>query len=712
MLRKLCIAMGLSSVLITPHVAWAQIDDVTGDIGSELDFASMEDAEALLTLIQLVESNIATKTNKLDKDYLPGLVSVLTGDEMKARGVRTIKEALNLVPGMHLATDRLGFPTPVLRGIGGVKASGSGKTKFLLNGTPLNSSQSGLSEFFWDIPVEQVSRIEVIRGPGSAIYGEYAYMGVVNVVTYNAGNFGYAGGGGNGTKFYGGLIGGKMDDGPYLSINTSVRHVKGDEVESGLDGIYPLLGENAPLVSNAPGDVHNERHHFMAVLNTGYHGDNSQFDLKLQQLELETGSYFGLSNFLQENDEAEYVSAHRGADATFKVFDDSWSVNAKLGWRELATDFADFQAIPAFFPFVNPQAPEAPPTYYVDGLWADSHYKEKRTNLGISANYTGFDHHNLLVGIDYSITESFDSLSVGRFTLAVAPDFPQVLSDALIPNGLTREVTSLYLQDQYAVTNSLEVTLGARFDHYSDSDDSFSPRLAAVYQLSDFHLLKAQYGEAFRPPTYTELFSLALSNEGDPELEPETIKTAEFAYIYKSNDKVGRATIFYSELDDLISLVLTSPSDGKYQNGEGASSYGVELEWEQQFNDNWKLIENLSYVKTEDDASEEELAGSYNWLANVGVLYQPNTKYSVALDYRFVDSAIRELNDSRSEVDALHTVDLTVSMFQAAGTGFTLRLGAKNLFDEEVVYPAPAGTYMDDYPQDGRKLWAEVMLQF
>jgi outer membrane receptor protein involved in Fe transport len=146
------------------------------------------DIEAL-TKVSIAVTRIATKTEH-QSFQAPGLISVLLGRDLLAKGVRTVGDALILVPGIEPSFASSGTRQFVVRGIG--KTFASGNIKFLLNDIPMNSTFTGQALPLLELPIEQVDRIEVIRGPGSAIHGEFAYSGVVNVITIAEKNQGFS----------------------------------------------------------------------------------------------------------------------------------------------------------------------------------------------------------------------------------------------------------------------------------------------------------------------------------------------------------------------------------------------------------------------------------------------------------------------------------------------------------------------------------------
>ncbi|MCK5231619.1 MAG: TonB-dependent receptor, partial [Desulfobulbaceae bacterium] len=286
------------------------------------------------------------------------------------------------------------------------------------------------------------------------------------------------------------------------------------------------------------------------------------------------------------------------------------------------------------------------------------------------------------------------------------------------PDGLNRNIHSVTIQDVLQTNDKLTFTGSLRYDHYSDIGDAFSPRLAAVYRLSRHHILKTQYARAFRPPFFWEMYSLTNNvGAGNPNLKPETNDTYELGYIYKDINTVFRTTLFYSVLDDVIYI-----DNSLHKNSGRNNFWGTELEMERQLGHSLKLDANLSYVHTQDVASVPEGAQAATWLGNIGLMYQPNSYLSLALQYRYVGDRNREQLDIRENLDEYHTVDVTGSLFNLGFKGLILRAGIKNLFDEDVRYPAPLEefslfgnrypTYPEDFPRPGRQWLCQITYKF
>ena len=140
-----------------------------------------EEQNELAELMSIVEqeTEVATKT-RMNSDYVPGIVTVLEGDELEALGIATAADALSLVPGMQATRDSRSSALVLVRGID--FPFNSGNIQILINGIALTRQDAGVNAAALLIPVEQIERIEIIRGPGSVIHGDFAFMGLVNIL--------------------------------------------------------------------------------------------------------------------------------------------------------------------------------------------------------------------------------------------------------------------------------------------------------------------------------------------------------------------------------------------------------------------------------------------------------------------------------------------------------------------------------------------------
>ena len=166
--------------------------------------------------------------------FVPGMLSVLSAEQMERRGFRTLWEALASLPGVQATMNETGMRSITVRGIGNIFEPS--KVKLLLNGKALNASASATTGTLYETPIEQIERVEFIRGPGSAIYGEFAYAGVVNVITRRRGEH-YSAGIESGDGYaFSALYSYAEPGGDFkTSINVAASQSEGEDISSGID---------------------------------------------------------------------------------------------------------------------------------------------------------------------------------------------------------------------------------------------------------------------------------------------------------------------------------------------------------------------------------------------------------------------------------------------------------------------------------------------
>ncbi len=667
-------------------------DDVAAAAGTADVSGMQETLDDLINLIE-AETEIAT-ASRINADYVPGIFTVLRGDDLEERGLLTVYEALGSVPGINLSITGSGEKRIIVRGVGSTYAPST--MKFMLNGASLNSSLEGKAAVLLDIPTEQVERIEIIRGPGAVLYGEFATAGVVNVITRTGGNRVFARAGSFGSWTGGASFSFERPESAFgISLNIAGWNVDDTGIAVDAD---KWTDSSLERFSHAPGPIDDDHQNVTGIFAL-HLGD---FALLSQYTESKYGDYFGFYQLLPEADREKVqgdgsftVEASRGV-----AISGDTRGNVKVGWSRASRDWTA-EVLPAgvrFSRFV----------YYEDGLFQDVDYLESRTygETTLSTKIRGS--HDLLLGLGVSYTSVVDASKVenGEEVAWIEDDTHRRLADA-------------FVQDEFEITDRFTLTGGLRYDAYDDVGDRLTPRVSAVYRLRDRHILKAQYAEAFRPPVFIELLGVG-PDAANPDIEPEIIRTYEGGYIFKSPGTDARLTLFHSRLEKLIVVeILTDGSDAqsgqpqlRFDNIGSATAIGGEAELLHRLGRSLTAEANVSYVKTKDIATGEELEGSANWLGNLCLTWQPHRRVSLALSDRYVGKRYRYATDEREDLDDYNTIDLALNLFDLPFRAVTLRGGVKNLFNADVRYPSHTAVYPDDYLRPGRQWWVQVSYAF
>ena len=644
-----------------------------------------QDLRGLLSLLDS-QTKLATKS-RMNADYIPGMASILFGDDLLARGARTVWEALGLVPGISLGMEFTGERQILSRGVGHGYASGN--VKILLDGISLNSTLLGTANPTLNMPVEQIERIEVIRGAGASVYGEYAYAGVVNIITKQKQARLYTHAEHDAHYGLGGLWSWR-DTNRDIGVSVNISGLRGDgqDVQVEEDAWYHT-GQTE--LSNAPGYTNEAKQYLGMIFDLEWQGWFASAKL----LDDAYGDHFGINHFLPPADERlasrqKYRSFSIGAKHSLS---ETLASEIRFEFLEHERNREELYIYPAGF--ISPFP-----------IYMDSNYEERKYLISTDFYWQPDDRHDVLLSIKASDT-----------TIENAgwdwPELPFQLPPNWIDTDKRRHLFTIVTQDQYRISDQLTLTGTLRYDDYSDLENPVSPRLAAVWRIEPEKILKFQFARTFRPPTFYEL-----ENPGKGQIELSAINSLELAYIFKKRDWRSSIILFHSDLIDPI--VFDEINFGGYINAEDARLQGFELEYQQRLGHRLKLDTNLSYVDARFRDSGENLPGGAEWLANLGLIWKPYQAWSSALQVSYVGQRHRSSLDSRSRLPATTVFDITVG-YRTITPGLELHMGVKNLTDEEIRYPQQLTTdfegeaflpYPEDYPRPGRRWWLSMSYDF
>lgn len=640
-------------------------------------YAAEEEENLLNALSETTE--IATKT-KLNVDFTPGLVTVLYGNDLELRGVRTLGEAMETIAGITYSRTN---DAAIFRG---TVALASGKVKYLLNGLPMNNDVSGYADYLTKLPIEIIDRIEVIRGPASAIYGEYSFSGTVNVITKTDGNKVFASGGSFSSLGSGGIYNYKGDKVEVSAILTRSTTHDNDEIierDGGYGTPFTLAPGSASFLTNT-GNMH---------LSATYN-KNTSFLINYNFTEL--GETFGLGGYLSPNNEENAINPKQlNLELRHKQGDFRLKVGALFHQQNLINRMIAPTGL------IFPQQP----------LIISASTTEEKYYTGLEYTSDYFTDHKLLFGIEGSKARLVNTSSSGNLDIATFTPLP-VMKDTgreylwLMEDKAKRDNVAFYFQDEYKITSNLSSVFGFRFDHYDDVGHAFSPRVAVVYNIDGTNLIKTQVSTAFRPPTFYEMYSNNFVVKNNPSIRPETIRMAEIGYIHKKKGNTSKVNIFTYDIEDLISLESNAVlNQQKFVNTGNLTARGIEFETERVLTDRVKLLANFSYIDT------DNYPGSIKYLSNVDTVHNLVDDYFFNVRFRYIGTVARESGDSRDKVDDTLTVNVTGTKQNFLVPNLRFQLGVNNVFDTDIREAAPTSYYYD-YPQAGRTFWGKLSYDF
>ncbi len=647
----------------------------------------------------------------------PSVTTVITAQDIEAMGATDLDDVLEMVPGLHVNRYPLAYlPLYIIRGI---YSSQNPEVLMLVNGIRISNSQEGSRSIVWGgMPVNNISRIEIIRGPGSAVYGADAFSGIINIITKTTDEIkGTETGmrlGSFGTR-EGWVLHGQQYGGFEVALALEYRTTDGPQniVEADTQTQFDkLFGTSA---SFAPGPVNLQRDSL-----------DTRLDISQGVWQLRAG-YQGRRHVGGGAGAAQALSpASQGADDRLNAdltyhnpnFTDYWDVTTQLSYLRTAwkTDLIIFP-------------PGAFGGSYPEGYIGNPGASEAHSRLEVSGFYAGLKNHLIRLGAGYQHDDMYETKESKNFGINPTTGTPLPPGSPIIdvtdtPYVFSPEVARrswyLFLQDVWRLAAHWELTVGVRYDDYSDFGSTVNPRTALVWQPQPDFTGKLLYGRAFRAPAFNELN--ITSNPvalGNPNLKPETIDTWELAFDYRATETSHVAlNLFKYQMQDKI-LYLPNP-DGQTNSAQNAGTregQGFEMEARWKLTKRSSLMANYSYVKT--TAEDDHDAGNYpqhSGYLRTDWLFYPNWYLDTQLNW--IAGRNRVFGDPRPTVDDYTTIDLTVRRKDIKGSPWNFAISVRNLFDTEAREPSqgPDSNGMISLPNDlplaGRNYFLELRYRF
>lgn len=656
----------------------------------------------------------------------PSVATVITAADIKATGATDLSEVLETVPGLHVS--RSGFLWRPLYSIRGILTQVNPEVLVMLNGVPMTTGLYGdRGRLMAGFPLEHVSRIEVIRGPGSALYGAEAVSGVINIVTKTASEIdgtesGLRAGSFNtydGWVQHGGRVG-EVDVAAYLRLGHTdgFRRTIEADAQTALDSAF---GTHA---SNAPGPI-----------GTGYDSIDARLDLSYDKWRFRTG-YIGRpdnhavgAGVADALDPISSANAHyANADLTWHdaKFSQNWDLTVQASYYDIAETNSDVILFPAGSALPLPLPGGTGSTI---GMVGRPQNWERQERLGLSALYSGFERHKLRVGAGYNVDDVYKTTETKNFTFGYVAGVGNVpicinldcsMVTATEANGLlflsphVRRSYYAYTQDEWGFAPDWTLTAGLRHDRYSDFGGTTNPRLAVVWDTAYNLTTKLMFGRAFRAPTFVDLYTLNNPvSFGNPNLKPETISTTELAFAWQvqSNLRTG-LNLFHYRMKDVIRWVANAdPTTGNTaQNAGNQHGNGMELEFTWDATADWRLLGNYAYQHSIDENTNQDagLAPHHHAYLRTDWRFVPGWTLSGQVNH--VADRMRQAGDSRPRIADYTTVDLTLRTVRLH-KDIEIAFSVRNLFNVDAREPTSGAAAVNlpyDLPLPGRSVYAEM----
>jgi len=472
----------------------------------------------------------------------PSSVTIITDDEVKKYGYRTLADLLSSVQGFYVSYDR-NYDFLGARGVS--LGDFNDRILLLVDGHRVNNNYNDGaaigSDFILDLDL--VDRVEIIRGPGSVLYGDNAFFGVINVITRE-----------------GKQLDGVEASGEYGSFDTyKIRATFGKLFTDGLQVLlsgtyYDSAGQSRLFYKefDTPAQNKGVAQNLDGGSAGSFFGSVGYEDLKLEgafnhRAKTNPTAQYDLTTFddprLRTVDERGYAalkfthSFPGMVDVTAQVYYDSYS--HQIGY----------------------------PQSLLSGTNVLFSQFSSETDLGewwgteVMLNKTFWDRLVLSLGGEYRD----DFLQDSRVVVENMPDEG-------LHTRTNRQNYGVYVQGDFAVRTNLHLDAGVRYDQYGNFEPAYDPRVALIYNPLQESTLKAIYGTAFRAPSFYEL------STSDQALQPEKIASYEVAYEQEIGPRLRSSLSgFYNQMDHL--LVFSSGSFTNFNADTAGTEVAFEGTW-------------------------------------------------------------------------------------------------------------------------------------
>lgn len=596
--------------------------------------------------------------------------STVTRKSWQSRNARRISDAVEVLPSTQILPFRFGAEAIALRGFSGSNLPRGVAVRW--DGVPLSGFSNGAAVVSVpNINLNTLEKIEMVRGPASALYGSDAFHGVLSLY--------------------------------------SVHHAT-DEIQimTSSDNFYDLSSHfslskpqsvRSVFALSASGQTDQHQAYRYTNATSGDQGigyRKNQYDSQTGLINISAADGAPLSFrwglYWNRFDGDRFIGPGRSQTPGISALGDQ-------DWSGSNTDFVMSNAV------ASADLPAGVNVELGTYIWrADVLQETKvlRASGSIGENRVNIDDVRYGTGLTFRQNQSDNNtrwaLSLGHDTLEVDQGHTTVLGNdnrvlAEVDEAFAnkeRDIASVVLEAKTSLLQEkLDLVYGGRIDKYSDFGTQKTPRLGVIFTPKLNWTYKLLYGKAFRAPTAFEIYGIG-NSKGNPNLEPETVDTIEWATTRYSDNWIAGLTIFTSYWRDGIIRVPSEDLDYRleFRNVDKNRSRGVEASWQFQ-GQRWQADLSASWVKSENLTQDEAYLAFPRVILNTGLGYRTQGGTQITLTNRVhvdASSGINNDTENASMLDTFWRVD--VSVLKDLTRQIKLHAGIRNLFDRNNFHPS------------------------
>jgi len=611
----------------------------------------------------------------------PSAVSIVTADDIKKQGYRTLGDILKSVRGFYVTYDR----SYDYIGVRGVNRPGDygGRMLIMVDGhrmnDPIYDAAAAGADFLLD--VDLIERVEVIRGPGSSLYGNNAFFGVINVVTrkgHNVNGAEFSGSAGNFDTYTGRVsFGNKFTNGVELLLSGTLYDSAGDRRL-----YYPEFA----AINNGVAENMDGQRAGSVFASISWKGLSLEGGWVNRRKTWPTAPFSSDAAAVIFNDPNFFSEDTRAfADLKFRhAFENEWEIMTRAyndhtrSDMQVSADYFD-PLQPIYLNLDSARSESVGGEVQVSKRFFEKH----RVTAGAEARY------------DFRLADKNSDL-----------DPPTTYRDL----RYTASLFGLFAQDEFQMCRNLILNAGVRYDHFNTFGETVNPRAALIYQPWEPTTIKFLYGQAFRAPNFFEYYG-SIIGKMNPDLGPETIHSYELVCEQKL-DKHWSATasLFFNDIKNLIGY-QQDPADGLFycDNLDSVEAKGAEVEVVGQWESGLCGRASYTYTHTEDAATGLRLSNSPEHLGKLALsvpLWRDKVFASAELQGMSGRQTVRGGN-----VDGFAVANATLFSRELVKS-LEVSASIYNLFDQRYSDPVAGDFTQNSVPQDGRQFRLKATWRF
>lgn len=623
-----------------------------------------------LSFDELSQINVST-ASKVEEGYqdAPGVVSIITADEITKFGAVSLVDVLERATSMIMTGSYI-YPQNIASMRGDLSSDFDNHILILIDGNPYRGSitEGTNFPFYLSFPLSIIDRIEIIRGPGSVLYGTNAYQGVINVITKTNKKDGLSGI----TSF---------SHGSFESIGTenTILYKKGDFNLTASIKYFDEKGWDFEAVD------------YDSISRESTFGEENLgvfFSAKYKKI-----SFTGfMANSYQDNIDDLDTIAPGGVKVNHLFFNFGYTDQLSKHWK---TNFD------LTFNYDKNNL------NFVDG------YQEGNSNDVLLDFYNVFDigrKIDLLVGGNLQINKgNLNSIIQDDSTIYIFNDIPAY-----------RELNYIgYANVNYKPTEQIKLTAGIQLNKPEHRNVDILPRVGAIFKMENGVGFKVNYGHAYRSPSLLERNYSTAGFIGNPDLLSEKIKTVDLQMFYNKKDYQLSMTYFNSQQENLIGIEYYNNyyNIKFYENKDKTYSGGIELEGKMYITEKLYLNTNMTYQLSVSDSSINTNTYRKLYLLKVGVAYDIYRGINVSMFNTYYNNKLNN-NDvfytSNYNLSTLKTSINLSDLFKFnKENNIIFSVYIYNLFDDEIVIPDIIGSNFASIPaKQGRSVYGSLIFVF